>query len=193
MKTVPGRALALALILGSMVVGDVDPIPTSAATPGDVVHSPPVTHSAPTSGGRLQPSRLPHPTGASVDEPRTPADRPHLPRGPPGLSAGPIVARRAADPGPPHCRRPADPQPRRRRARPARRCHGEHRVLLGVDAGELPGADVPVRPSHALERNRGPDLRLRRPQHRRDQRADRATGHHPQRVPLVRRWRSVGI
>jgi hypothetical protein len=47
MKTVPGRAVAAALLAGSMLVGNVDPIPTSAATPGSAVNSQHVTSNAP--------------------------------------------------------------------------------------------------------------------------------------------------
>jgi hypothetical protein len=43
MTKVPARAVAVALLAGSIVLGNVDPTPTSAATPAAVVNSPPVT------------------------------------------------------------------------------------------------------------------------------------------------------
>jgi hypothetical protein len=43
MTNVPARAVAVALLAGSMLVGNVDPISTSAAAPSGVVHSQPVS------------------------------------------------------------------------------------------------------------------------------------------------------
>ena len=47
MENVSARAVAIALLAGSIVVGNVDPISASAAPPGGVVSSPHVTTSAP--------------------------------------------------------------------------------------------------------------------------------------------------
>src|SRR3954447_11557455 len=47
MAKVPARAVAVALLAGSIVVGNVDPISLSAATPGGVVSSQHVIMSAP--------------------------------------------------------------------------------------------------------------------------------------------------